>query len=110
MLFNFQKEESKESWISHLMAEGLADAIEKNVDFEKYITKDGSYDLKLTIQGIEIDLEKIIEFWQSQVERMIEDRAKELLENKFLNLQRDLQELQERVINQNKKFKYNWEK
>ena len=33
------------------MAEGLADAIEKNVDFEKYITKDGSYDLKLTIQG-----------------------------------------------------------
>lgn len=64
----------------------------------------------LTLNGHELDLEKFIEHWQSQVNRMIKEEARELFSEKFWDLQDLFDDLHERLRNEVDKRMEDWEK
>ncbi len=43
----------------------------------------GHAEVCLTIDGKEVDLQEFVDHWQSQIERMIQEEAKNMVEEKF---------------------------
>ena len=72
MKFNLTKEVKRETLVSHIVLEGMMPELAKSLEHVK-----GAIiaDLRLTVNGHELDLRKFCDVWQSQVEGMIRDEA-----------------------------------
>lgn len=69
-----------------------------------------SYDIVFTVNGVELDFQKMINTLVEQYNMQVEKSAKNLLKNRFSSIIDDLDDIQERVDNQKLIFKYDWEK
>jgi len=69
-----------------------------------------SYDIVFTVNGVELDFQKIINSLVEQYNIQVEKSAKKLLKDRFSSIIDDLDDIQERVDNQKLIFKYDWEK
>jgi hypothetical protein len=90
MKFNLKKEIHKDrsegrSIISSMVLNGLSQAVQENFDeiLDVYKENDGIVDITLTIEGHEIDVKGFVDFWQSQVRRMIKEPAKMITDEMF---------------------------
>lgn len=69
-----------------------------------------SYDIIFTVNGVELDFQKMINTLVEQYNMQVEKSAKKLLKDRFSSIIDDLDDIQERVDNQKLIFKYDWEK
>ena len=69
-----------------------------------------SYDVVFTVNGVELDFQKVINTLIEQYSMQVEKTAKMLLKNRFSSVIDDLDDIQERIDAQKDIFKYDWEK
>ena len=77
---------------------------------EVYNVEDKELDIVLTINGHEMDFEDCCNYWQDQVNRMITQRANELLSEKFAEVNDLLYDFEERLKDEVSKRLEEWEK
>lgn len=71
--------------VSHIVLNSLnAAAIETYKERQK--EGQGYLEVKITIEGEEVDLEAFLKLWQSQVHRRCGEAAKELMEERFATI------------------------
>ena len=68
-----------------------------------------SYDIVFTVNGVELDFQKMINTLVEQYNMQVEKSAKMLLKNRFSSIIDDLDDIQERIDTQKDIFKYDWE-
>ena len=73
------------------------------------INEDGTYDVVLTVGGVQLDFDRFAEVIEKQLEELIEGEAQALLDKKYLDLICELEDIQTRIQEQKEKFKYDWE-
>jgi hypothetical protein len=110
MKINILKEFRDGSLLSHMVLHNLEISIAKKIAKEGKTESGIECDVKLTVNGIEIDLESFIEHWQSQVHRMIKEEAIELVKEKFADLNDMLYDLEERIKPEIENRLEDWEK
>jgi hypothetical protein len=116
MKINMTKEEcEKRSLLGFIVIEALVGAIGTDKKFEEFmkdkkVGKDYIYDVHLTANGVELDLQKAVDHWGSQVERMIGEKAKELLEDKFRDITYAFDDLKSWLDSEINKHLEDWEK
>ena len=101
---------NKESLLSRFILNGLTDALMEEV--KKDSVKDvGTFcDFKMLINDTEIEFEPFLEYWQSQVSVMIKEKATELMNEKFGDLDDLFYDLRERLEKEIKDRLEDWEK
>lgn len=110
MRINLTKELQEHSMLSVIVLNKLT-----KVALEE-IAKDGKTDkgimceVKMTVNGHEVDLESFINYWQSEVRFMISKEAEKLVSEKFMNVSNILSDLEERVKPEIKNWLEDWEK
>lgn len=116
MKINLSEEVRKNTLISHIVLHCLSSSI-GILPTPSDIAKEGrnengdvECELKLTINGRELDISTFVDHWQSQVERMIYDRAKELFEEKFNEVDDLFYDLRDRLKEEINKRLKDWEK
>lgn len=67
------------SLIGHIILSGIG----THPSIMESVARDREADVKLTVNGAEIDIQSFMDHWQSQVERMIREEAMKLVEDKF---------------------------
>lgn len=116
MKVNVTKEIEKETILFDLILEGLTEAIKDQNELQEFLSKNWDenknviLDVKLTINGIEIDVKKFMDLWQDNVIRLVEDKAKSFLSDKFNDIQYKLNDLNERVESEIEQRLEDWEK
>ena len=85
MKLNWQDEDSRKNLIAWIIAESLPDSVVKADGFDPT-----NLDVKLTINGVEVDLKETFTFLESQLEKQVTDVAKELIQEKFGNVTRSM--------------------
>ena len=68
-----------------------------------------SYDIIFTVNGVELNFEKIINTLVEQYSMQVEKTAKKLLKDRFSSIIDDIDDIQERIDAQKDIFKYDWE-
>jgi hypothetical protein len=68
-----------ECLVGHMILNGIG----PYPDVINAIQRDGVADVRLSVNGAEIDIESFVNHWQSQVEKMIHEEAVKLVEDKF---------------------------
>lgn len=95
-----------EMWMICVAIKGhreLIDKMERN--------EDGSYSVVFSVGGVELDFSAVARRVDEQINTMVEEKAKELLNQKYEKLMGEIFDIQERIEHQKKKlFKYDWEK
>ena len=71
---------------------------------------DGTFDVVLTVGGVQLDFDRFTEVIENQLEELIEGEAQALLDKKYADLVCEIEDIQERIQNQKEKFKYDLEK
>lgn len=104
-----------ELMMGHLFLTGLTNTI-KDKEFSKFVNKNGIdgvgtvADASFFIDGHEVDLFKLIEGWEKQVDEMISKEAKKLIEDRFGGISNILYDLESRVKVEIDKRLEDWEK
>ncbi len=88
-----------------LTNEEISDFADKNSNGEGV-----EAELTLTINGIDLDLEKFMAHWQSQVTGLIQDSARNVVSDRFGDVSDLLYDLQERLAGEIDKRLEDWEK
>ena len=95
-----------EMWIICVALKGqheLIDTMKKN--------EDGSYPVVFSVGGVELDFSTVAKRVDEQISAMVEEKARELLDQKYDDLMGEIIDIQERIKHQKEKlFKYDWEK
>ena len=79
----------------------LIDQMQRNAD--------GTFDVVLTVGGVQLDFDHFAEVIEKQLEGLIEGEAQALLDKKYADLVGEIEDIQERIQKQKEKFKYDWE-
>lgn len=89
----------------------ICTAIGKDYDLihEMQKNEDGSYQISFVVGGIELDFSKVAKRVDEQINELVSERAKALLNEKYENLIGELMGIQERIKEQREHFKYEWE-
>lgn len=66
-------------------------------DIIEIIKEKKSADIRITVEGKEIDFESFINHWQSQVDRVIKEKAIELLDEKVSPVFEKIEDLKEEL-------------
>ncbi len=83
MLIDLNKELKENSLLSHMVIWGMKKSL-MEVIHKTYVEKKcEKLDIRFTIEGEEIDIQKIVSKWQEQVERMIKEEAQDIVKNQF---------------------------
>ena len=94
-----------EMWMICVAIKGhheLIDKMEKN--------EDGSYPVVFSVGGVELDFCEVAKRVDEQISSMVEEKAKELLDDRYEELMGEIIDIQERIKHQKEKlFKYDWE-
>jgi len=111
MKINLTDDLRKDGLISHIVLNSIS---ETTMDA---LVKVGSVqgvgvicDLILTANGHEIDIQAFVDHWESQVDRIIEEKAQELLSERFREISDLLVDLEERIKPEINKRLEDWEK
>lgn len=83
----------------NLIGHMVLNALSKDFEMIDAITAKGYATLKLTVNDKEIDIKVWADHWQSQVERMIRNKAIDLINNKFCNIEYKIEALKKELIN-----------
>jgi hypothetical protein len=70
----------------------------KSVDYEN----NDEFEVKLTLEGLELDLKGFAEYWKSEVDRMVSIRAAELVREKFMPINDMLHDMEKEVVSKAK--------
>jgi hypothetical protein len=91
----------------------MTDELMKHVHNTR-VDGDLEMDVVLSVDGLELDVEKFVKHWQSQVERMIIDEAKEMQKEKmgemFIEVEDLLTDFQGRLEEEVDKRLEDWER
>lgn len=71
---------------THLMVGALVQVGLKDKEVEKKLIEtwhEGGWNYIFQIEGVEVDLEKIMEEWEKQLDRMVAEEAKKLVDTKL---------------------------
>jgi hypothetical protein len=110
------KEEcEKQSLLAHIILESLVGALGSDKKFEQFMNdkkvgKDYILDVKLIANGVELNLKRFVDHWGSQVDRLITEKANNLLETKFSDVDSLLDDLKTRLKREITKHPEEWEK
>jgi hypothetical protein len=88
MKVNFRKHiNGPQSCLQYVVLGGLGRTkdIEKIAADPNYV-KDGELDIRFTVNGIELDIEKVCEEWESQVDGMLKKEAEKMVADKLAEL------------------------
>jgi hypothetical protein len=97
------KEIHKDSPVSHLILECLVNTIGNKRKFHNFIAdkkvngKDYVFDVKLFVNGLELNIKKFIERWDKQVDKAISKEAKRVFDGKFCDVTSILEDLHKRI-------------
>lgn len=64
---------------------------------EKLVSKDGNYDVKLSVNGIELDFADVCKAYDAQMDRMIRAKAEILIKERFAKLSHNLEIVEQQV-------------
>ncbi len=104
------KDKENRDFLMHIVLNCLTDQITKELTKDRIKGRDIEVEIILTLNGHELDLEKFMKYWQSRVNRIIKEEAKELINEKFLDLNDLFSDLQEKLrIEVDKRMK-DWER
>ena len=92
MKINMSEHIRNRTSISHIVLNVMTDALMEHVQHTR-VEGDLEMDVVLSVDGHELDIEKFVEFWQSQVEGMIEKEAKDMQKEKMGDMFRDVEDL-----------------
>ena len=67
---------------------------------------DGTFDVVLTVGGVQLDFDRFAKVIEKQLEELIEGEAQAILDNKYSDLICEIEDIQERIQSQKEKFKY----
>lgn len=70
---------------------------------------EGTFDVVLTVGGVQLDFDRFAEVIEKQLEELIEGEAQALLDKKYADLICEIEDIQERIQGQKERFKYEWE-
>jgi len=115
MKINLTKEVNKNTLLSMIVLNGMRTATLEALAFERNRRgkdEDIEADIKLTINGDEVDVQSFVKHWESQVNALICEEAKRIVQEKFnfFELQEKLQDLERRVDIEIKDRLEEWEK
>lgn len=115
MKVNLNKEIQKSSSLSHLILSCMSRTFGVDEKFHEFIESkkvEGDYvfDVKLTVDDTEVDLNGFIEHWQQQVKQAIEEKAREFVADKFADVYYILNDLENRIKPEIEKRLEDWEK
>ena len=68
-----------------------------------------SYDVVFTVNGVELNFERVLNQLLSCYNKDVEEKAKKLLTKKYEDLILEMEEITERINSQPKLFPYDWE-
>jgi hypothetical protein len=85
------KSTKKKALIKWIVICGLTDALNNKEVSQWANEKADEFEIKLTVGGVEIDFEKMIGRWQKNVNSLITDKAKELITEKFGDIEEYLE-------------------
>lgn len=95
--------EYSRSFLHHFLLNCAAKHGATNPGFIERIAEKEETDVTLTIDGEEVDVTETLQFYWSQVDRMIKERAVVLMQNKFADICTDLQNIEDGVIHKMRK-------
>lgn len=110
MKINITEELSQSTLLSHIILHNMSEALVESLVKEGQTEEGVDIDVKLTVNGREIDLKSFIEYWQSQVGNAIKEKATELINDKFADLNYMFYDLEERLRPEIDKILDDWEK
>jgi len=118
MKINLTKELDRNTLVSHIILHNMSRAFAEQLveeDSARKLVEESSekgviIDVKLTVNGVELDLKAFVDYWQSQVHELITERAKELVKEKFVDLTNLVCDLEERIKPEIDKRLEDWEK
>lgn len=70
---------------------------------------DGTFDVVLTVGGVQLDFDRFAEVVEKQLEELIEGEAQALLDKKYADLVCEIEDIQKRIQRQKERFKDEWE-
>jgi len=113
MQINLTHDTKKDGILSSIILIGMSEALVELVKTKR--TPDGLVcDVKLLVEGDEVDLQPFLDHWQSQVKRLITKQARELAYEQFYGKFNDvidmLEDLQGRVSKEVDKRLEDWER
>ena len=74
------------------------------------MNEDGSYPVVFSVGGVELDFSTVAKRIDESVNMLVEDKAKELLNNKYGKLIKEIEEIQDKLEEQKGKiFRYDYE-
>ena len=78
MLHDFDK--NRDSLINYMIITGCHKTIKEVCKAKR---EDGKTEVLMTVNGVEMDVQQFMDRWQDNVDRLVEEKAKELLREKF---------------------------
>lgn len=110
MKINLSKEIMENSQLSNVVISCLTNTVTTEL-IKTGTTGDGIVcDLKLTVNEHELDFRALIERWQNQISRMVKEKAKEIVEEKFRDIDELFYDLEERLKPEIEKRMEDWER
>jgi hypothetical protein len=98
MKINLTDNVKKDGLISHIVLNSISETTMNALVKTGSVKGIGVFcNLILTANGHELDLEAFVDHWQNQVDRIIEEKAEELLADRFREIQDMLTTLEERI-------------
>ena len=110
MKTDFDKELKGQTLLSRVVLQGLSQAAIEALTAPDRKGDKLSYDIKLTVDGHEVDVSKFMNHWQKYVDEIVADEAKKLLGERIGEVQDLLSDLKGRLEGEIDKRKEDWEK
>jgi len=110
MKINITEELRKDTLLSHVVLHSMSKTVAEELVKEGDTKKGIICDIKMTINGNDIDIRSFIDHWQSQFNKIVIRNAKDLINEKFDNVIDMLYDLKERVEPEIEKRLEDWEK
>lgn len=90
------------AFISWFLIECIASHGKQDPCFVNRLADQEEIDVQLIIDGEEVNFTETIEFFQSQVGKMVKEKAVELIQNRFADVSEILQQVEESVVSRMK--------
>jgi hypothetical protein len=112
MKINPVSHQNNDTLVSHVIINCMAESLKNSeiIEMSDKIRFNNGLEVQLLIEGKEVDLQHFCDHWESQVDRMITEKAKELIENRFGDVNDLMRDLQDRLKTEIDKRLEDWEK
>lgn len=111
MKINLSKEIKKDTLVSHIVLHCLSRSILEKLIEKRKKAKDGVIcEVKLTVDGYELNIQSLVKHWDDQMTRMVKEKAVEIVKEKFADIYDILADLEDRLKIEVEKRLEDWEK